>query len=306
MQVVRDFNGVPAALRGGALTIGNFDGVHLGHRAVVERVREQANRLGAPAGAMLFDPHPRQFFQPTRPLFVLTPLPRRLELLAELKLDFAAVLAFDADMAGMTASRFVETVLVEGFGVRQVTVGHDFRFGKGRTGDGDFLAEAGRRHGFEVCLLPAVSDGAEVYSSSRVREALRQGRVDEAARQLGRPWALDGIVIAGAGRGAGFGYPTANMALPLGIELAHGIYAARAWIDGQAYKGAAYFGKRPALDNGDASFETFLLDFAGNIYGKHMRVELVDHVRPDRNFADEASLRAQMAQDVRDIERLLA
>ena len=298
MQVVREFRDVPASVRGGVLTIGNFDGVHRGHQVVIASVRRLALELGAPAGVMLFDPHPRAFLQPGFHPFTLTPLSYRLELLAALGLDFAAVLPFGAELAALTARDFIADVLVAGFAVRHLVTGYDFNFGKGRAGDNALLEAEGKRLGFGVTIQQPEQDGEAAYSSSRIREALRAGDVTEAARQLGRPWRVDGIVIAGAGRGVGLGYPTANIALPPGTELAHGIYAARVWIGGAPHSAVAYLGRRPTFDGGAPMFETFLIGYDGNLYGKTIGIELVAFIRPDKGFANAEALKAQMDRDV--------
>ena len=305
MLVVRSYHDVPAGARGGVLTIGNFDGVHRGHQAVIAEVRARAVSLGAPAGAMLFDPHPRAFFKPEPPLFTLTPMELRLELLAGVGLDFAAVLPFNAALAGLSATDFITQVLVGGFAVRQVVIGHDFSFGKGRTGNQALLEAEGRRLGFSVSALDPVADASAALSSSRVRQALAAGDVAGAARQLGRWWRIDGNVISGAGRGAGLGYPTANIALPAGTELALGIYAARVWVDGVPHPAVAYYGKRPVFDDGKPGFESFLIDYDGDLYGKCIRIDLVSHIRGDRKFDGVEALKRQMDRDVADaLERL--
>ena len=305
MQIVRSFTDVPEAARHGALTIGNFDGVHLGHAAVIATLREVAAGLGSPSGVMLFEPHPRQYFQPEKPLFTLTPVPQRLELLAGLGLDFAVVLPFDKAMASLPADAFVANVLVGGLAVRHVTVGYDFNFGKNRAGDGALLEEAGRRHGFGVTIVKAAGDGNEAYSSSRIRELLRRGDVGAAAHLLGRWWRLEGEVVSGAGRGSGLGFPTANLALRPGTELGHGIYATWVWIDGARHAAVSYLGTRPTFDNGAPVFETFLLDYAGDLYGKPIGVDLVAHLRADRPFANIEELKAQMQADCAEALRRL-
>lgn len=296
MLVVKDASSVPEAARRGVLTIGNFDGVHRGHAAVIGRVRKIAGELGGPAGAMLFDPHPRAFFQPNAPLFTLTPIPRRLELLEELGLDFTAVLPFDAAMAGLPAERFIQDILVQAFAVRHVVVGYDFNFGKGRTGSGATLEEAGKRLGFAVTVVGPEGDGT-AYSSSRIRSLIAQGHVEGAARLLGRPFRVEGAVMPGAGRGAGLGFPTANITLDKGIQLKHGIYAAWVCIDGQRYPAASYLGSRPTFDDGEPVFETFLMDFSGDLYGRRIAVDLMCYLRGDKPFKGVEALKQQMAED---------
>ena len=305
MQVVRSYRDVPAPARHGVLTIGNFDGVHLGHQAVISEVKRLAAQVHGPAGVMLFEPHPRAHFQPNVPLFTLTPLPARLELLAGLGLDFAAVLPFDAAMAALPAQAFIADVLAAGFAIRHAVVGYDFNFGKGRTGNGALLTAEGDRLGFGVTVQDAAGDGDAVYSSSRIRGLLRAGDVAQAARLMGRWWRIEGEVIAGAGRGTGMGFPTANMQLPQGVELAHGIYATWVWIDGQRHPAASYLGKRPTFDNNAPVFETFLLAYGGDLYGRRLAVDLVAFLRPDMAFPDAAALAVQMDADCAKALRIL-
>jgi riboflavin kinase / FMN adenylyltransferase len=298
MEIVRSFRDVPGAARGGVVTIGNFDGVHRGHQAVIAEVRTLAAKIGAPSIVMLFDPHPRAFFQPDKPLFTLTPMPERLDLLAGLGLDFAAVLPFDAAMAGLSAQDFAAKVLAKGFEARHVVVGYDFNFGKGRTGNAQVLKDLGGHLGFGVSVQPPEQDAHSVYSSSRVREMLRKGDVAGAARQLGREWRIGGTVITGAGVGRNLGYPTANIPMPPGTELAHGIYAARVLVDGMTHPAVAYYGRRPTFDGGSPGFEVFLLNFNANLYDKPLKVDLIAFIRGDHSFPDAAALSAQMGLDV--------
>ena len=202
------------------------------------------------AGAMVFEPHPRRYFQPDKPLFCLTPIERKLELFAAYGLDFAAVIPFDAALAGKTRPGFVRDVLVEGYGVRHVAVGFDFLFGKGREGNAAKLTAAGARDGFGVSVVEPFGNAGEVFSSTRVRELLAEGDVSAAAEMLGYRWRVSGVVQKGAGRGSGLGFPTANVAIPACQALRHGIYAVRIETAGRRLHGAAYLGPRPTFDNG--------------------------------------------------------
>ncbi len=306
MRVVEGYERVPAELKGGVVAIGNFDGVHRGHQALIARAATEARRLGAPSGALVFEPHPRSYFQPDKPLFRLTPLPRKLALLEAMGLDMTAVLAFDAALAGLTADVFVAQVMVGGFAVRHVIVGYDFHFGKGRTGSPRMLLETGQRLGFDVTIVEPVTGGGEVFSSSRVRASLAQGDVAAAAQDLGYRWRIAGEVVGGAKRGTGLGFPTANIALPVGTELGHGIYAVNVHTDGAHHAGAAYYGSRPTFDGGAPVLEVFLLDFDGNLYGRTIEVEFVGFVRPDAKFPSGDALAAQMARDCETARAMLA
>jgi riboflavin kinase/FMN adenylyltransferase len=297
MQVLSGDAPVPPELRGGAIAIGNFDGVHRGHQALIAAARQAAR--GKPAGAMVFDPHPQRFFQPERTQAVVTPSALKFDLMARYGLTFVDVQRFDAALAGQSAEQFIVERLVKRSAISHVVVGWDFRFGKGRAGSPDTLRAAGAEHGFSVTVVEPVTlaDGA-VISSTAVRAALAAGQVDQAARLLGHWWRVEGVVTGGAKRGTGLGFPTANITLDPAIRLGHGIYAARVYVDAKPHAGAAYLGTRPTFDNGAAVLETFLLDFEGDLYGKSIQVEFIAHLRGDQAFADGAALAAQMTADV--------
>jgi riboflavin kinase/FMN adenylyltransferase len=288
---------VPPSARGAVLAIGNFDGVHRGHQALLRAAREEAARLGAPAGVMLFEPHPREFFQPDKPHFRLTPLERKLALLAEFGLDLAVVLTFDAALAGLAAEDFIQRIVVAALAARHVVIGYDFRFGKGRAGDPETMRRAGEALGFGVTVVAQVGEAGEVFSSNAIRAELAQGDVAGAAQMLGHWWRLSGRVIGGFKRGAGLGFPTANLALAPGTALAHGIYAVRVHVDGNVYPAAAYLGTRPTFDDGAPMLEVFLFGFDGDLYGREIAVEFIDFVRADAKFASIETLKAQIAAD---------
>jgi riboflavin kinase/FMN adenylyltransferase len=246
---------------------------------------------------MLFEPHPREFFQPEKPHFRLTPLKRKLELLDHFGLDLAVVLAFDAALAGLSAQDFIERVVAGALAARHVVIGYDFRFGKGRTGEPETMRQAGRALGFGVTVVAQVGEAGEVFSSNAIRAELAQGDVAGAAQMLGHWWRLSGKVIGGFKRGAGLGFPTANVALAPGTALAHGIYAVRVYVDEKMYAAAAYLGTRPTFDNGAPMLEAFLFGFDGDLYGREIVVEFVDFVRPDAKFASVEALKEQIAKD---------
>jgi riboflavin kinase/FMN adenylyltransferase len=297
MQVVHGYRQVPDTARGAVLAIGNFDGVHRGHRALLGATRTEGSKLGVAAGAIVFEPHPREFFQPERPHFRLTPLPLKLQLLAELGLDLAVVLAFDRALADLQADAFIEQVLVHALAVRHVVVGDDFHFGKDRGGNSQSLCRAGAAFGFGVSVVAQVAHAGEAFSSSAVRAELAQGDVEGAAQMLGWWWRVSGRVIGGAKRGAGLGFPTANITLPPGTALGHGIYAVRVHLEGKTFSAVAYLGTRPTFDDGAAILEVFLFDFEGDLYGREIAVEFIDYIRPDRRFDSAAALQAQMDKD---------
>lgn len=306
MRILNGTDNVPACARGAALTIGNFDGVHRGHQALIEATRNEARRLATQAGAVVFEPHPREYFQPDKPHFRLTPLPLKLRLMEEFGIDLAFVLAFDAHFAALSADEFVSRVLVDALGARQVVVGYDFRFGKGRIGDPEGLRRAGAALGFGVTVVGQVAEAGEVFSSSAIRAELALGDVKGAAQMLGWWWRVSGVVRSGAKRGAGLGFPTANITLAAGTALAHGIYAVRVHTGSSHYAGAAYLGTRPTFDDGAAILETFLFDFNADLYGREIEVEFIDFIRPDRRFDSAEALRVQMDKDCGRAREILA
>ena len=255
-----------AALHGAVAAIGNFDGVHRGHRAVIDAAAARASALGAPAIAVTFEPHPRNVLRPSDPVFRLTDARSKLRLLATTGLTGALVLTFDQAFAAMSAEEFVARILVGRLGIRGATIGFDFHFGHQRRGSPAFLAEQGKRHGFSVETAPPLEDEGRPVSSSSIRAALADGRVVEAAELLGYPWFAAGTVRQGDQRGRDLGFPTANIALDPHCGLKHGIYAVRAGIGGRRIDGVASFGRRPTFDNGAPLLEVFLFDFAGDLY----------------------------------------
>jgi riboflavin kinase / FMN adenylyltransferase len=291
--------------RGSALAIGNFDGVHRGHQSLLATVKADARARQAPAGVMIFDPHPREFFQPQLPHFRLTTRAQKLRLFERCGLDLAVVLPFDAVLAALSPAAFISEILVDALGVGHVVIGYDFNFGKGRAGNPETMREAGQRLGFGVTVVQPVGDGSVAYSSSAIRAKLATGDVAGAAVALGHRWRIDGTVVGGAKRGTGLGFPTANITVPAGCGLAHGIYAARVHVGDQAHLGAAYWGSRPQFDNGQPILEVFLLDFDGNLYGQHLSVEFVDFIRPDGKFEGLDALKIQMQSDCDTARRVL-
>lgn len=306
MQIVDGYQAVPDSAHGAVLAIGNFDGVHRGHQALLAAALEEARRRGCPAGVLVFEPHPREFFQPDKPHFRLTSLPVKLKLLERFGLDLAVVLAFDENLARLPAETFIERVLVHGLGASHIVVGYDFRFGKGRSGDPETLVRAGRVHGFGVTVVPQVAEAGEVFSSSAVRAELAMGDVAGAAQMLGHWWRVGGKVVGGAQRGAGLGYPTANIVLDASTALAHAIYAVRVYTGTEAYQGAAYLGTRPTFDEGAPVLEVFLFDFEGDLYGRELEVEFIDVIRADRRFPGPEALKAQMDRDCAQAREILA
>ncbi len=294
------------ALRGAVLALGNFDGVHRGHRAVIDAARARAAKLGTPAGVLTFEPHPRSFFHPQEQLFRLTDESTKLRLLAAAGLDGAIVLTFDAALASLTADEFVSRILLERFALRGAVIGFNFHFGKGRAGSPAFLTAEGRRRGFSVDIVPPLADGERVISSGPIREALIAGRVREAAELLGYAWFVSGSVAHGDKRGRELGFPTANLKLDPACGLRHGVYAVRVQVEGRRYDGVANFGRRPMFDDGSVLLEAFLFDFSGDLYGRSIDVAFVGWIREEKAFASVAALVSRMHEDAREARRILA
>lgn len=292
--------------RGAVVAIGNFDGVHRGHQALLARAMARARESGKLSGAVVFEPHPREFFVPAEPHFQLTPLTEKLRLLAQVGLDEVAVLAFDARLAAMNADDFISRILVADLGISGAVVGYDFFFGNKRSGTPQTLVAAGQRLGFGVDVVAPVAELGEVFSSTAVRLKLAEGDFAGAAHVLGRWWRVSGVVVGGAKRGTGMGYPTANVPMPKGTALAHGIFAVRAQIEGEWHEGAAYLGTRPTFDDGKPVLEVFLFDFHGDLYGREIAVEFIAFLRGDRKFDGMDALVAQMTLDVAQARAVLA
>jgi riboflavin kinase/FMN adenylyltransferase len=299
---------VPEALRGGIVALGNFDGFHLGHQAVVARAVERARAEGRPVLVATFDPHPVRFFRPEAPPFRLTSLDQRQRLFAAAGADAMIVFRFDAVLAATLASEFIQERLLGLFGATGVVTGEDFTFGRGRGGNIAVLRGAGAELGFSVDAVGPVctEDGAPV-SSSRVRAALQAGDCAEAARLLTRPFAIEGHVEHGDKRGRTIGYPTANLSLANYLRPRFGIYAIRGRLpDGRILDGAANLGIRPTFEPPRELLEPYFFDFHGDLYAQTIEVELISWLRPEAKFETVEALIAQMEKDCREAKRRLA
>ncbi|HEX8387925.1 MAG TPA: bifunctional riboflavin kinase/FAD synthetase [Sphingomonas sp.] len=288
----------PADLRGGVVALGNFDGFHLGHQAVVGRAVARARAEGRPALVATFDPHPVRFFRPDAPPFRLTTLEQRERLFGAAGADAMVVFRFDAELAALDARAFVDERLRGLLGAAGVVTGEDFTFGRGKSGDVSVLRTLGGEMGFAVETVgPVTLDGAPV-SSSRIREALRGGRPDVAAGLLTRPFAVEGVVQHGDKVGRTIGYPTANLDMGKYLRPAYGVYAVRGRLaDGRVLQGAANLGVRPMFDPPKELLETYFFDFEGDLYGQAVEVELVAYLRPEGRFDGLPAMVAQMERD---------
>ena len=300
---------LPDALKGGVVAIGNFDGVHRGHRSVLERALALAEERGVPALVLTFEPHPRTVFRPDAPVFRLTPAPMKARLLEAMGFRSVIEYPFDRDFSTRSAEEFVETILVDWLGASGVVTGFDFHFGKDREGGPAFLMAAGKRRGFAVTLVDAFRDeNAEVISSSRIRALLCEGDVAGAAGLLGYRYTVEAEVIGGEKLGRQLGFPTANMRLPPETELKAGIYAVRfRRPDGTLHDGVASYGRRPTVtENGAPLLETFLFDFSGDLYGEVCSVSFFGHLRDELKFDGLDPLVEQIRRDEEEARALLS
>ncbi|MFI4998967.1 MAG: bifunctional riboflavin kinase/FAD synthetase [Reyranellales bacterium] len=304
-QVFDHWQKTPAACKGGAVALGNFDGVHRGHQALLAETARHARALGAPLVALTFEPHPRRFFVPDTGPFRLTLPPAKLRLLAQYGVEAVLEQRFDAAFAALSAQAFVDDVLLGGLGARHVVCGYDFTFGERRGGNVEMLRAEGAKKGFGVTVLDPVMREGEIYSSTRIREALRAGWPSEAAELLGHPWEIEGIVEQGDKRGRTIGFPTANVGLGEHLRPRFGVYAVRALVDDKWRDAVANLGRRPTIGKLQENFEVHLFDFDGDLYGKTLRVALVDFIRPEMKFAGLDQLKAQIAADGEAARRIL-
>ena len=304
-----DWREVPAAWQGGVVALGNFDGVHRGHQTLIAEAARQAGALGAPLVALTFEPHPRGFFVPDTGPFRLTLARAKRRLLADYGVQAVLAQHFDAGFAALSADAFLDEVLVKGLGTRHVVCGYDFTFGARRGGNVERLRAEGAARRVGVTVLEPVMREGEIYSSTRIREALRAGMVKEAAELLGHPWEIEGTVELGDQRGRTIGFPTANVALGEHLRPRFGVYAVRVVVEGDESQGwrdaVANLGKRPTFGKLQENFEVHLFDFAGDLYGKTLRVALVDFIRPEMKFAGLDALKAQIAADGAAARRIL-
>jgi riboflavin kinase / FMN adenylyltransferase len=297
--VVRGEAPADRALDGAVVAIGNFDGVHRGHRAVIAAALARAKALSRPAAALTFEPHPRRFFRPEEPLFRLTDERAKLRLLAATGLTGAIVLRFDAALAGLSAQDFIGRVLLARFRVAGVAIGFDFHFGLNRAGSPDYLAAQGAKLGFAVDVVPRFEDAGRPVRSGPIRAALAAGRITEANAMLGYPWFVTAKVVHGDKRGRELGYPTANLRLDPDCGLKHGIYAVRVGVRGRRHDGVASFGRRPMFDEGTVLLEPSLFDFSGDLYGEEIDVAFIDWIRPELKFDRVEDLVRRMNEDAK-------
>lgn len=299
MELIRGRHNLRARHAGSVVTIGNFDGVHLGHQAIIKQVLAEAKERGTKSTVMLFEPQPIEFFAPDKAPARLMPLRDKLATLAASGIDQVFCARFNQSFSSLSPNAFIDDLLIEGLGTRHLVVGDDFRFGKNRAGDIALLRHAGEKAGFSVVDTPTVEQGGERVSSTRIRNALADNNLALATKLLGRPYFVSGRVRYGDQLGRTIDCPTANLALPMHNAPVAGVYAARVYGAGlDGWPGAASCGTRPAVNGQDNRLEVHLLDFSGNLYGRHLRVELVHFLRPELDFDGLAPLKAAIADDI--------
>jgi riboflavin kinase / FMN adenylyltransferase len=310
MRIVRDYQYVRPEDRGASVAIGNFDGVHLGHQAVIGLARDQAARLAAPLGVVTFEPHPREVFAPCAPPFRLMNAEAKAHRLEKLGVARLYELNFNKALSVLSPQDFARNVITEGLGLAHVVVGEDFCFGKGRAGTAEDLARLGREMGFGVTITPLLETGGVEVSSTRIREALTEGRPRDAARMLGHMHRIEGKVVRGDQRGRELGYPTANMSIAGLHPPKFGVYAVTADVltgpHAGTYDAVASLGVRPMFGENLPNLETHVFDFKGDLYGAHLSVALVEYLRAEATFDSLDALIAQMDRDSAQARRILA
>lgn len=298
MELIRGLHNLRPRHRGCAATIGNFDGVHLGHQAVLGQLSERAAELNLPGVVIIFEPQPQEFFSPATAPPRLTRLREKLEALRRYAVERVLVLRFDARLAALTADQFIQRVLVEGLDVRYLVVGDDFRFGQGRAGDFRLLQETGARAGFQVVNMHTFAIGGARVSSTRVRTALAQGDLEAAEALLGRPYRISGRVAAGEQRGRTIGFPTANIHLHRHQAPLQGVYAVELFgLEQEPLSGVANLGRRPTVGGTRLQLEVHLFDFDRQIYGRNVHVNFLRRIRDERTFESFDALRRQIDAD---------
>ncbi len=305
MRIIRGVKNLNLKFPSPVVTLGNFDGVHLGHQAIFKKVVERGREIKGTSIAFTFEPHPLKVLAPERSPKLLNTFHAKMRLIEAAGIDVVICADFSRSFAEQNPEEFVRNVLHDRIGAREVYVGYDYAFGKGREGSIDFLKKMGGEYGFHVGVVDAVRVDGIVVSSSLVRELVSTGKVSEASRFLGRYYAIEGDVVPGARRGRTLGFPTANIHTPNELIPGYGVYAVLADVDGRRLKGAASIGVRPTFGGGPASIEVYLFDFEGDLYEKKMAISFVERLRGEEKFPDAESLVRQMQKDVEQARKVL-
>lgn len=305
MVIFRSIEEIVAQFKNPVVTIGNFDGIHLGHREIFSRVKQAAAEIGGVSMVITFKPHPLKLLSPDKSPRLINTYGEKELLIKASGVDYLLEIPFTHEIAAISATDFVREVLVERIGVKRLIIGYDYAFGRNREGNVELLRRCGRDYGFDVEVLQPVGAGGTVYSSSRVRAMIDSGDVKGVVSLLGRHFSVSGFVVHGFHRGKTLGFPTANLLTDKELIPGHGVYAVKVKVDDLLYDGACNIGENPTFGNGKTSIEVFLFDFEGDLYGREMRVYFIDKVRDERKFADAAALSEAIAQDVAKCREIL-
>jgi len=306
MRIIRGIKNCCEKFPHPVLTLGNFDGVHLGHQAIFRKVVDRAKAINGTSIAFTFEPHPLKVLAPDRSPKLLNTFHSKMKLIESSGMQIVICADFTQEFAEQNPEEFARRVLVEGIGVKEVYIGYDYAFGKGREGGIESLTAMGRTHGFAVGVVDAVKVGDTVVSSSLVRDLVSNGRVDEVTRYLGRFYSIEGNVVHGESRGRSLGFPTANIQTSNELLPAFGVYAVRSMVGGRTIEGVASLGVRPTFGEGPVSIEVFLFDYEGDLYGKHLEMSFIKRLRGEEKFPDADALVRQMHQDVEHAKSVLA
>lgn len=306
MKIIRSLRQLPSPPPAAVVTIGNFDGVHLGHREIFRRVVDEARRRHGTATVITFEPHPLRLLAPHKaPPRINTPA-EKVRLIRASGIDLLVILPFNRRLAALSASAFVDTILVDRLGINHLVIGYDYAFGHRREGNADFLAGAAEKHGFSLEVLDPLRADGEIYSSTRIRQALLSGDVSGVVRVLGRHFTLDGRVVSGVGRGRQLGFPTANLLTAKELLPMPGVYAVKVRHGRRLYDAVANLGFRPTFAGKGQTLEIHLLDFAGDLYGTRLRVYFIERLREERRFASAAELSTAISADIGRARGILA
>lgn len=306
MKIYRGIDEIVERLPNAVVTIGNFDGVHLGHREIFRKVKAAAAEIGGVSAVITFCPHPMKVLAPQKSPQLINTYEEKETLIEASGVDYLIILPFTREFAAMSAEEFVKGVLVSRIGVKRLIIGYDYAFGRGREGDVGFLRRMGGALGFLVDVLEPIGNNDSVYSSSRVRNMIAAGDVRGVVKLLGRHYSMGGVVVHGRHRGKGLGFPTANLETEKELVPGYGVYAVKVKIGEAVYDGACNIGDNPTFENGKRSIEVFLFDFVGDLYGLEVRIYFVEKIRDEQRFPDASALKQAIGEDVAKCRTVLA
>lgn len=306
MKIIRGIHNIKETMTYPVVTIGNFDGVHLGHQAIFEKVSERAKEVGGTGIVFTFEPHPREIFSSKKGAFLLTTLDTKLELIEKGGIDLVICADFTPDFAAQNPREFTKNMLVEKINVKEVFIGHDFNFGKGREGTVEYFQKMGEEFGFKVEVLEPVKINGDIVSSSFVRHFIKDGRVNKAARCLGRPYSLEGKVIGGCNKGSDMGFPTANIDIHDNLIPHTGVYAVQVVLQKKTFNGVANIGYNPTFKRNHLTVEVHIFNFTGNLYDQTIRLLFIDKIRDEVTFSSGDELKAQIQKDIASAKEIIA